>query len=157
MLKHAALLKRTKNLNRDSAQDTRSVADVMNPYRNSDRIHEMVDQDRSAIWAKRYECLKNLPSGLPCLLHCVQWNNRDEVSEMRSLLTQWPDLYVEHALELLDYAYADYAVRKFAFKCIQKIRYSSDGELCVTSVDSNFFVFTAMINFNFTCCNWCKR
>lgn len=123
VLKHAALLKRTKNLNRDSAQDTRSVAEVMNPYMNNDRIHEMLDQDRSAIWAKRYDCLKNMPAGLPCLLHCVQWNNRDEVSEMRSILTQWPDLYVEHALELLDYAYADSGVRKFAIQCIKKIRY----------------------------------
>lgn len=125
MLKHAAFIKRSKNLNRDSAQDTRSVAEVMNPYMNSynDGISEMHDQDRSAIWAKRYDCLKNMPVGLPCLLHCVQWNNRDEVSEMRSILTQWPDLDVEHALELLDYAYADSAVRKFAIQCIQKIRY----------------------------------
>lgn len=114
---------KTKNLNRDSAQDTRSVAEVMNPYMNKYRIHEMLDQDRSAIWAKRYDCMKNMPTGLPCLLHCVQWNNRDEVSEIRSMLLQWTDLNVEHALELLDYAYADSGVRKFAIKSIRNIRY----------------------------------
>ncbi|KAJ6633486.1 Phosphatidylinositol 4,5-bisphosphate 3-kinase catalytic subunit beta isoform, partial [Pseudolycoriella hygida] len=123
VLKHAAILKRTKNLNRDSAQDTRSVADVMNPYMNTDRIHEMLDQDRSAIWAKRYDCLKNMPEGLPCLLHCVQWNNRDEVSEMRSILTQWPDLNVEHAMELLDYA--DEQLQLYLLQLVQAIKHES--------------------------------
>lgn len=120
MLQYAKTMKRS--LNRDSAQDTRSVAEVMKDYMNKYRIHEMVDQDRSAIWAKRYDCLQNKPNSLPCLLHCVQWNNRDEVSEMRNLLTKWTNLNVEHALELLDYAYADSGVRKFAIQCIKNIR-----------------------------------
>lgn len=149
VLRHAALLKRTKNLNRDSAQDTRSVAEVMNPYMNNDRIHEMLDQDRSAIWAKRYDCLKNMPAGLPCLLHCVQWNNRDEVSEMRSILTQWPDLNVEYALELLDYAYADSGVRKFAIQCIQKIRYVRFAECEIKLQKQKKNRFTHSTNNNF--------
>lgn len=44
---------RDKELNRDSAQDTRTISEIMSPYLNNERIHEMVDQDRSAIWSRR--------------------------------------------------------------------------------------------------------
>lgn len=69
----------------------------------------------------RYDCRRDLPSGLACLLHCVQWNNRDEVSEMQNLLRDWPILNEEYALELLDYAYADSSVRRFAVNCIKML------------------------------------
>lgn len=70
----------------------------------------------------RNDCLVDLPQGLPCLLHCVEWNDRDEVSEMRSLLNKWPPLSEERALELLDYAYADSSVRRFAVNCLKKLK-----------------------------------
>lgn len=59
---------------------------------------------------------------MPCLLHCVEWNDRDEVSEMRILLNKWQLLTEERALELLDYAYADTAVRRFAVNCLKQIK-----------------------------------
>lgn len=70
----------------------------------------------------RNECQEFLPLGLPYLLHCVEWNDRDEVSEMRRLLTKWKPLSEERALELLDYAYADSSVRSFAVKCLKMLR-----------------------------------
>lgn len=70
----------------------------------------------------RYDCMYDLPQGLPCLLHCVEWNDRDEVSEMRSLLKQWQPLSEERALELLDYAYADCSVRRFAVNCLKMLK-----------------------------------
>lgn len=54
MFAYASKLKEKKaELNRDSAQDSRSIKEIMSPYVNNERIHEMVDQDRSAIWSKR--------------------------------------------------------------------------------------------------------
>lgn len=70
----------------------------------------------------RNEVQEFLPQGLPCLLHCVEWNDRDEVSEMRRLLTKWKPLSEERALELLDYAYADSSVRSFAVKCLKMLK-----------------------------------
>lgn len=121
ILKYAEELEKTKNFNRDSAQDIRSIKEIMAPYLNNDRIHEMHDQERNAIWAKRNECQEFLEEGLPCLLHCVEWNDRDEVSEMRRLLSKWKQLSEERALELLDYAYADSAVRRFAVQCLKNL------------------------------------
>lgn len=54
VLEYAHILATKKNLNRDSAQDTRSIHDIMAPYFNNDRINEMHDQERNAIWSKRY-------------------------------------------------------------------------------------------------------
>jgi phosphatidylinositol-4,5-bisphosphate 3-kinase len=45
-----------------------------------------------------------------------------QVSEVTALLQQWPKLPVEKALELLDYAYADQAVRNFAVQCLKDVR-----------------------------------
>lgn len=53
ILTYAEELEKTKNFNRDSAQDTRSINQIMSPYLNNDKIHEMHDQERNAIWAKR--------------------------------------------------------------------------------------------------------
>jgi phosphatidylinositol-4,5-bisphosphate 3-kinase len=45
-----------------------------------------------------------------------------QVAEVTTLLQKWPKLPVEKALELLDYAYADQAVRSFAVRCLKDVR-----------------------------------
>lgn len=62
------------------------------------------------------------PELLPKLLSCVEWTERREAARAALALTAWPPLRVEAALELLDYAYADAAVRSFAVNCLAKIR-----------------------------------
>lgn len=86
----------------------------------------MHDQERKILWSHRYYCLQNVPQLLPRLLHCVEWNDRYEICEMTALLEKWQLLRVEKALELLDYAYADEAVRSYAVKCLTDV---TDDEL----------------------------
>lgn len=83
-------------------------------------------QDKKELWTLRRFWLKHFPAVLPKLLTCIDWNSRDEVSEVVSLLREWPILPVEKALELLDYAYADQEVRSFAVKCLLRV---SDEDL----------------------------
>ena len=71
----------------------------------------------------RYELITSDPNLLSKLLDCVDWNNRLEVSEAISLLQKWPPLLPQKALELLDYAYADQAVRSFAVRCLRNTMY----------------------------------
>ncbi|KFB38069.1 AGAP000018-PA-like protein [Anopheles sinensis] len=127
LLAHAARMShRNEHLNRESAEDTRSIKEILSVYMYNDRLNDIHEQDRNAIWAKRRDCLQQMPQGLPCLLYCVEWNNRDEVAEIVSLLQEWPKLLVERALELLDYAYADKYVRRYAVACLSTIE---DDEL----------------------------
>lgn len=126
VLEYAETNHKTKNLSRSNACDDRSVKDILAPYMHNDRLNEIHEDDRIAIWSKRHECLDHEPNGLPCLLHCVEWKNRDEVAEVTRLLRHWPKVSIERALELLDYAYADMSVRKYAVNCLEAI---SDEEL----------------------------
>lgn len=91
-----------------------------------DPLHEMHEQERKVIWQLRYDCLQHVPNLLPKLLDCVEWNDHTEVSEVTALLRKWPKVPVEKALELLDYAYADQAVRSFAVGCLKNV---SDEDL----------------------------
>ncbi len=43
-----------------------------------------------------------------------------KVVELGHLLDRWPTLRTERALQLLDYAYPDTAVRNFAVKCLRQ-------------------------------------
>lgn len=127
LLAHAEKMRRiNRHLNRDSAEEMRPIKEILMPYMHIDKLNDMHEQDRNAIWAKRHECMKFEPDGLPCLLYCVEWNDRNEVAEIVSLLQEWPILPVERALELLDYAYADQYVRRYAVKCLRAIQ---DDEL----------------------------
>lgn len=127
LVTHAEKMRRiNRHLNRDSAEEMRPIKEILMPYMHIDKLNDMHEQDRNAIWAKRTECMKFEPDGLPCLLYCVEWNDRNEVAEIVSLLQEWPILPVERALELLDYAYADQYVRRYAVKCLRAIQ---DDEL----------------------------
>jgi len=105
-------------------EEERQIQDILQCYMYNDRINDISEQERKEIWDKRFECMKLQPDGLPCLLYCVEWNNRDETSEVARILQEWPQdkLSVERALELLDYAYGDPFVRRYAVECLKKIK-----------------------------------
>jgi phosphatidylinositol-4,5-bisphosphate 3-kinase len=105
-------------------EEARTIINILQPYLYNDRISDISEQERKDIWDRRNDCRKFIPDGLPCLLYCVEWNNRGQVSEAVALLEDWPQdkMSVERTLELLDYAYADSYVRSFAVKCLEKIK-----------------------------------
>lgn len=70
----------------------------------------------------RLDVKNEAPEELSLLLHCVNWNERDEVAEIWNLLKHWPTVSVERSLELLDYAYPDPAVRNFAIRCLRLLK-----------------------------------
>jgi phosphatidylinositol-4,5-bisphosphate 3-kinase len=122
MLAYAEGAKMRGSLKRDDYIDDRTIRDILLPYVNNDRLNEIPEQERNAIWEKRQEILETEPSGLNCLINCVEWNNKNEVAEITALLKKWPILCVERALELLDYAYADVNVRRYAVNCLKIVR-----------------------------------
>ncbi|XP_022227951.2 phosphatidylinositol 4,5-bisphosphate 3-kinase catalytic subunit delta isoform [Drosophila obscura] len=100
----------------------KDLKELLTNYTGLDKIYEMVDQDRNAIWERRNDILRELPEELPILLHCVYWKERDDVADIWYLLKRWPLISIERSLELLDYAYPDPAVRRFAIKCLQILK-----------------------------------
>ncbi|KAJ8980774.1 hypothetical protein NQ317_016025 [Molorchus minor] len=89
-----------------------------------DSLYEAHDQDRKNIWGLKSYWRENDPEVLPKLLHCVDWDKKEDVSQAVVLfLKDWPKLPVEKSLELLDYAYADQEVRSFAVQCLTNVRH----------------------------------
>lgn len=87
-----------------------------------DSLYEVHDQDRKNIWSLRWHWCQKDSGILPKLLCCIDWDNKDHISEVTALLREWKKLPVEKALELLDYAYADQEVRRFAVQCLSDVR-----------------------------------
>lgn len=53
VVQHAIDLARTESLSRGKSQDSKSINKVLSQYLRSDKLYEMHDQDRNAIWSKR--------------------------------------------------------------------------------------------------------
>ncbi|XP_011213577.1 phosphatidylinositol 4,5-bisphosphate 3-kinase catalytic subunit delta isoform [Bactrocera dorsalis] len=123
VLKYAEELHHREVLSSDKLhENSKPISAMLSQYLRIDKVYEMHDQDRNALWSRRYEILAEAPEELSTLLHCVNWNERDEVAETWNLLQQWPTISVERSLELLDYAYPDPAVRSFAIRCLRFLR-----------------------------------
>lgn len=91
-----------------------------------DPLDELHEQEKKTMWTLRHIILREIPTLLSKLLHCVEWNDHREVAEATSLIHDWPKLPFERSLELLDYAYADATVRSFAVRCLRDV---SDDDL----------------------------
>lgn len=105
------------------SNDERQINDIFQPYAHNDRLNEISIQEKDEIWERRFECMRTMPGYLPSFLCCVEWNNREKVAEVTRILNIWPKdkITVERTLELLDYAYPDPNVRRFAVKCLEQI------------------------------------
>ncbi|XP_042215110.1 phosphatidylinositol 4,5-bisphosphate 3-kinase catalytic subunit delta isoform-like isoform X2 [Homarus americanus] len=115
-----------ENPQSDEGTPTSSAMEEIRQMADRDPLTELHEQERKLLWSLRNVCRTELPHLLPKLLQCVEWDNKAEVAEMISLLEVWPKLSPDRALELLDYAYAEPAVRSFAIVCLEHI---SDDDL----------------------------
>ncbi|ESO02630.1 hypothetical protein HELRODRAFT_155850 [Helobdella robusta] len=79
-----------------------------------DILSELTEQEKELLWD-----LRRIPHSLPKLLQAVKWSCKDDVAITHSMLTSWPPIKVETALELLYWTYSDFEVRNLAIKCLE--------------------------------------
>ncbi|KAH9490074.1 Phosphatidylinositol 4,5-bisphosphate 3-kinase catalytic subunit alpha isoform [Bulinus truncatus] len=84
-----------------------------------DPLSDISEQDKILLWKLRENCLSR-PKALPKLLSAVKWSDRENVALLYELLSRWPLVPFEVALELLDCSYTDLVVRDFAVKCLDQ-------------------------------------
>ncbi|XP_030764150.1 phosphatidylinositol 4,5-bisphosphate 3-kinase catalytic subunit delta isoform-like [Sitophilus oryzae] len=115
-----------------------------------DNVDDLHDQDRNNIWAHRRLWMHRNPDLFPRLLMCLDWNKREEFSQVAVLVRHLPKLSIEKALELLDYAYADQDVRSFAVRCLMDM---SDEDLLlyllqlVQAIKHEMYLESDLVNF----------
>ena len=86
-----------------------------------DPLSDLTVQEKDLIWKVRDYCRQELPHLLPRIIDCVNYSDAAQVWELHTLLSHWPILRVEQALQLLDYAYPDRKVRSFAVDCLRQV------------------------------------
>lgn len=84
-----------------------------------DPISPLTTQEKNLLWRLREHCL-TIPESLPRLLNSICWNCREDVAQLYLLISKWPPLKSDTALQLLDCDYADPFVRNFAIKWLDK-------------------------------------
>lgn len=89
---------------------------------HKESLYEIHEQDQKKLWHNRYHIMQSEPTRLSKLLDCVNWGVQCEAAEASTLVSKWPLLEPQLALELLDYNYADMEVRSFAVKCLQTLK-----------------------------------
>lgn len=105
---------------RQSAHGSKQHLVELREISEKDLLTEICEQDLGLFWRLREDCCCSLPNSLPKLLLSFKWNEQDKIREILTLINKWPKLNPEKALELLDYAYADCHVRRFAIDCLRR-------------------------------------
>lgn len=122
LIKHAKERNKNERNNEQPQLTEEQILGCKKLILESDSFYELYDQDRKNLWSLRQHWLNTCSDILPKLLNCIDWNNKDVISETVYLIQGWHKLSVERALELLDFAYADQEVRSFAVKCLEDVR-----------------------------------
>nr|UCK81539.1 phosphatidylinositol 4,5-bisphosphate 3-kinase catalytic subunit alpha isoform [Arenicola marina] len=102
-----------------SPMDEHFDAEQLSEIIRRDPLAEISEQEKDLLWRKRHQCLQ-MPESLPKLLAAMKWNCREDVAQLYLLLTQWPTVLPEAALQLLYCTFTDLKVRQFAVKCLEE-------------------------------------
>ena len=113
-----------KKCDNDVCQNSPSIVKITKLYAQElatiadrDPLHEITEQEKDLIWKVREDVSTLHPGLLPRIIDCVDYANASQVAELHNgLLDNWPALSPENSLQLLDYAYPDEHVRRFAVR-----------------------------------------
>lgn len=76
---------------------------------------QLTEDDQCFLWRMRYKIIHLFPQMLPVLADCALISrDRETTSEFYHLLSGWPQLQVDTAIELLDGRYVDGRLRAMA-------------------------------------------
>ncbi|KAI1309369.1 Phosphatidylinositol 4,5-bisphosphate 3-kinase catalytic subunit beta isoform [Halotydeus destructor] len=106
---------------RKSTKTSKSYLEQYKQITERDLLSDISQQEKELLWFLKDDVYTSLPQSLPHILNCVKWDCRPSVTEMMKLLKKWPLMKPESALGLLDYSFADTAVREYAVKCLDNM------------------------------------
>ncbi|KAJ3437614.1 phosphatidylinositol 3-kinase catalytic subunit type [Anaeramoeba flamelloides] len=90
-------------------------------------IFEMTDREKNLIWYWRIYLSKSKWKGaLPCFIRSIDFNNEQEITEMKKLISKFDELGVVSSLELLSKSYQNPFVREMA---VNRLKKCEDDEL----------------------------
>ena len=79
-------------------------AEELKKISGRDPLHSITEQERQLLWNTRWDCRAEHPTILPRIIDCVDYRDRGQVTQLHQLLASWPEIPLEKAIHLLDYA-----------------------------------------------------
>ena len=79
-------------------------AEELTKISGRDPLQSITEQERQLLWNTRWDCRAEHPTILPRIIDCVDYKDRVQVTQLHQLLASWPEIPLEKAIHLLDYA-----------------------------------------------------
>ena len=97
----------------------RKSRDELNLILNYSPVQDLTSEEKDLLWKFRYHLTRD-KRGLTKFLKSVIWSDRSEVRHAIGLLSQWTEIDVDNALELLGPSFIHPAVREHAVNRLRK-------------------------------------
>ncbi|KAJ1647047.1 Phosphatidylinositol (PI) 3-kinase [Coemansia asiatica] len=124
--KHRRLLRgyRSGSLDRELKPNA-TIRDQLNTILRYPPGQELADSEKNLIWKFRFYLSTN-KRALTKFVRCVDWNDPIEAKQATALLSEWDEISVDDALELLGTDFTAQSVRSYA---VTRLRKANDDEL----------------------------
>ncbi|KAJ2225922.1 Phosphatidylinositol (PI) 3-kinase [Coemansia sp. RSA 485] len=125
-IKHRRLLRgyRSGSLDRELKPNA-TIRDQLNTILRYPPGQELADNEKNLIWKFRFYLSTN-KRALTKFVRCVDWKDPIEGKQATALLTEWDEISVDDALELLGTDFTAQSVRSYA---VSRLRKANDDEL----------------------------
>ncbi|KAJ1806698.1 Phosphatidylinositol (PI) 3-kinase, partial [Coemansia sp. RSA 2599] len=124
--KHRRLLRgyRSGLLDRELKPNA-TIRDQLNTILRYPPGQELADSEKNLIWKFRFYLSSN-KRALTKFVRCVDWNDPIEAKQATALLSEWDEISIDDALELLGTDFTTQSVRSYA---VSRLRKAKDDEL----------------------------
>ncbi|KAJ2882438.1 Phosphatidylinositol (PI) 3-kinase [Coemansia aciculifera] len=124
--KHRRLLRgyRSGTLDRELKPNP-VIRDQLNTILRYPPGQELTDGEKNVVWKFRFYLASN-KRALTKFVKCVDWNDPIEAKQATGMLTEWAEISIDDALELLSANFTNHSVRGYA---VSQLRKAKDDEL----------------------------
>ncbi|KAJ2079831.1 Phosphatidylinositol (PI) 3-kinase [Coemansia sp. RSA 988] len=124
--KHRRLLRghRSEQLDRELKPNP-SIRDQLNTIMRYPPGQELSDNEKNLVWKFRFYLSSN-KRALTKFVKCVDWHDPLESKQATGLLSEWAEVSIDDALELLSANFTNHSVRGYA---VAQLRKATDDEL----------------------------
>ncbi|KAJ1888210.1 Phosphatidylinositol (PI) 3-kinase [Kickxella alabastrina] len=124
--KHRRLLRgyRSGSLDRELKPNA-TIRDQLNSILRYPPGQELTDNEKNLVWKFRFYLSSN-KRALTKFVKCVEWSDPIEAKQATTLLSEWAEVSIDDALELLSTDFTTRSVRSYA---VSQLRKAKDDEL----------------------------
>ncbi|KAK9465410.1 kinase-like domain-containing protein [Lipomyces arxii] len=123
--KHQTLLRTDRSMLDKDLKPNAQARDKLNEILSYSPLQELSEEDKNMVWRFSYYLTRD-KRGLTKFVKSVRWEKPSEIKQAIELLSQWIEIDIDDALELIGPSLTHPAVRSYA---VDRLRKADDEEL----------------------------